>query len=180
MLLANIAMLMDVAALSQGGRNANWKTSRWKLRSCLSCQIVLDTRWDLGRIRMLLMQNDRDIKTSIARAIKMEKDLTLAARLVRLQSHQIMFQKKHKRNIIENITTANRVVRKQQNSNLQLQLIKKEEVKFPKVPMSIKGMIKMTLLKMIKDVVWEPLCQVGSETTTLETILIFKMRCRKL
>ena len=99
------------------------------------------------------MQNDRDIKTSIARAIKMEKDLTLAARLVRLQSHQIMFQKKHKRNIIENITTANRVVRKQQNSNLQLQLIKKEEVKFPKVPMSIKGMIKMTLLKMIKDVV---------------------------
>ena len=40
---ANIAMLMDVMEFSRGGRSANWKTSRWKLRSCLSCQIALDT-----------------------------------------------------------------------------------------------------------------------------------------
>jgi len=100
-----------------------------------------------------MLQSDRDIKTNIARAIKMEKDLTSVARLVRLQRQQIVFQRKHQRNIIENITTANRVVRKQQNSNLQLQLIKKNELKFPKVPISLKGMIKMTLLKMIKGVV---------------------------
>jgi len=102
---------------------------------------------------LILMQNDRDIRRSIARAIRMEKDLTLVARLVHLQNHQIVVTKKQKRNIIENIAKVNRVVRKQQNSNLQLQLIKKEEVKFPKVPISFKGMIKMTLLKTIKDVV---------------------------